>query len=226
VINKGEIALVIVFIVFFSVTVSFKLILILNTLGSYNILQYTQAQPSDNQTSNNNPEAKSQSIETEQGKSVKIQLKGSDEDGDTPLTFFIESYPSHGTLSGISEDEDIPKVIDSDQTYIPDIGFTGDDEFEFFVDDTQEMRSDNAIVTITVVSPTTVDNASTAEDQIEQSFREKIWQLFRELPTLEKIIVTSLGLILSVLLVYGIYKIIKRIMKPVITVVTKGGIIE
>lgn len=157
-IDKRKIALVIVFIVFFSLLISIKLILKSNTLVSYNILPYTTAQ-----TPNHNPVAVPDSVETEQDKPVEIQLKGSDEDGDTPLTFFIESYPQHGKLSGISENEDIPKIIDSDQIYTPDTGFTGHDEFEFYVDDSHT-NSANAKISITVGSSASDNNAPIAED--------------------------------------------------------------
>ena len=85
---------------------------------------------------NQTPIAKAQTVSTEQGLSVQIQLLGSDRDGDA-LTYGVASPPAHGTLSGAA-----PNL-----RYMPAPGFTGTDSFTFTVSDG---KATSAPATVTV----------------------------------------------------------------------------
>ncbi|MDJ0770626.1 MAG: choice-of-anchor Q domain-containing protein [Ilumatobacter sp.] len=87
---------------------------------------------------NGTPTADDQSVFAWQDTSVDIVLAGSDPDPD-PITFDIETPPSHGRLTGTP-----PNV-----TYTPDERYLGDDSFTFVVDDGQ-VPSPAATVSITV----------------------------------------------------------------------------
>jgi carboxypeptidase T len=90
---------------------------------------------------NDAPAANPQSVTTQQDTPVGITLTGSDVDGD-PLSFSIETGPSHGTLSG-----SVPNL-----TYTPAAGYTGSDSFAFTVSD-GAISSPPATVSITVNPP-------------------------------------------------------------------------
>ena len=75
-------------------------------------------------TFNSRPLAEAQTVVTNEDSSESILLTGSDPDGD-PLTFTIETQPSHGSLSGTA-----PNL-----NYTPDPNFQGSDSFTFSVDD-------------------------------------------------------------------------------------------
>jgi hypothetical protein len=92
-------------------------------------------------TTNDPPTANPQSVTTTQDTPVAITLTGSDPEND-PLTFTVETNPTHGALSGTA-----PNL-----TYTPDSGYTGSDSFTFIVSD-GEFDSDPATVSITVNAP-------------------------------------------------------------------------
>lgn len=73
---------------------------------------------------NRPPVANSQSVSSPVDTRVDITLTGSDPDGDA-LLFNLESFPSHGVLSGF-----VPDMI-----YIPNDGYVGEDSFTFVVFD-------------------------------------------------------------------------------------------
>jgi len=87
---------------------------------------------------NDIPVAYDQSVTTQKGTAVDIVLTGSDVDGDA-LDYFINSEPSHGTLSGTAPN----------MTYTPESEYIGEDSFIFKVNDSEE-NSSLATVTITV----------------------------------------------------------------------------
>lgn len=106
---------------------------------------------------NSAPRALSQSVSTEVGRPVGIQLTGSDPDGD-PLQYAVATPPYRGTLSGVP-----PKLI-----YTPQPGFAGRDNFTFSVSDGR-LNSTAVAVMINVVAthqpPVAVSqNVSTLED--------------------------------------------------------------
>ncbi len=118
---------------------------------------------------NNAPTADTQSVSTNEGAGVSIQLTGDDGDANEvqPLTFSIISGPAHGTLSGF--DPATGRVI-----YTPDAGYFGPDSFTFAVTDNPSaggsLSSSPAAVNIgvnAVNDPPTADSqsASTGEDQ-------------------------------------------------------------
>jgi hypothetical protein len=77
-------------------------------------------------TENHPPVANGQSVTVNANTPTAITLTGSDPDGD-PLTFSIQSQPTHGLLSGSP-----PNV-----TYSPQANYTGPDAFTFTVNDGQ-----------------------------------------------------------------------------------------
>jgi PKD repeat protein len=96
---------------------------------------------------NTPPWANSNSASTNEDSSVDIMLTAAD-DGDTPVTFTVESGPSHGTLTGSA-----PNL-----TYSPAPNYHGPDSFTFRAND-GEHQSNVGTVNITVVS---VNDAPTA----------------------------------------------------------------
>jgi VCBS repeat-containing protein len=87
---------------------------------------------------NQAPVAEDQSVETDQGKKLKITLQGFDPDGKA-LKYDVISGPVHGELSGAGKN----------RMYTPDPGYTGTDSFTFRVSD-KSADSNEATVTITV----------------------------------------------------------------------------
>jgi hypothetical protein len=86
----------------------------------------------------NPPSAFPQSIATEFGVPVAIQLSGSSPFGD-PLEFTVTSGPGNGTLTGAG----------ASRVYTPSIGFSGLDQFSFVANDGQA-SSAPAVVSVTV----------------------------------------------------------------------------
>ncbi len=99
---------------------------------------------------NTPPVAQELSVSTTEDTSKLITLSGYDADGD-PLTFFVVTQPSHGSLSGSA-----PNL-----TYIPAADFNGSDNFNFKVND-GSVDSNIATVTIAV---TAVNDAPVANNQ-------------------------------------------------------------
>jgi hypothetical protein len=87
---------------------------------------------------NRPPVANSQSVSSPVDTRVDITLTGSDPDGDA-LLFNLESFPSHGVLSGF-----VPNLV-----YIPNDGYVGEDSFTFIVFD-GIVASELATVSITM----------------------------------------------------------------------------
>ena len=111
------------------------------------------------QTSNRQPIANSQTVQTDEDAAVAITLTGSDPDND-PLTFAPGIQPAHGVLSGTA-----PAL-----TYTPVANFNGTDTFTFTVNDGQ-LTSTPATVTITITpvndAPTAIADAySMAQDTV------------------------------------------------------------
>ncbi|MEK7398994.1 MAG: Ig-like domain-containing protein, partial [Candidatus Poribacteria bacterium] len=73
---------------------------------------------------NDLPIAEAKSLETNENKSVKINLSGKDVEGDT-LVFKIINQPKNGTIKGTPPD----------LTYEPNYAFGGDDSFSYLVND-------------------------------------------------------------------------------------------
>jgi hypothetical protein len=96
---------------------------------------------------NDPPVAYNQSVETNQGTAVPVELTANDPEGDS-LTYYIISGPSHGSLSGTAPDV----------TYSPIAGYSGSDSFTFNVYDGVD-PSNEATVNINVnkaASPETI----------------------------------------------------------------------
>jgi serine protease len=84
------------------------------------------------------PVADSQSLSTDQDKSLAITLTASDPDGD-PLEYTVKTGPTGGTLTGAA-----PNL-----TYTPNPGFFGTDQFTFIAND-GSLDSNEAVIEITV----------------------------------------------------------------------------
>jgi CubicO group peptidase (beta-lactamase class C family) len=89
---------------------------------------------------NHVPSASDASLETEKNTAIDITLTAEDADGDA-LTYVIQDYPIHGTLSSDNGDNLL--------TYTPDTDFAGVDTFTFIATDSID-NSSIATVTITV----------------------------------------------------------------------------
>ena len=111
-------------------------------------LQSTDITTVEIYTENIPPVAKSQSVTTTSDTPASITLDASDKDGDT-LTYAIESFPTHGSLSSLDKDS-------GSVTYTPDRGYTGSDSFTFTASD-DTSTSNTAKVSITVNSVTPVN---------------------------------------------------------------------
>ncbi len=95
---------------------------------------------------NDPPLAVPQTITTQVGTPVAIQLAGTDVDGD-PLTFVIVSSPTHGTLSGTA-----PTL-----TYTPASAYTGSDSFSFKVNDGSADSAPASVkITVNPAGPVTI----------------------------------------------------------------------
>jgi subtilisin family serine protease len=88
------------------------------------------------------PVANSDSVITPEDTQVAITLTASDPDGDD-LSFRVESFPVHGTLSGTPPD----------LFYSPDNGYTGSDSFTFIAND-GFVDSAPGVISITITSTT------------------------------------------------------------------------
>ena len=99
---------------------------------------------------NDSPVADPQQLVTSKGTPLPITLTGSDIEG-SPLTFTVQTGPSHGSLSGIG----------ASIVYTPNAGFVGDDSFIFIVND-GSLDSVPATVEITV---TRTNEPPVADDQ-------------------------------------------------------------
>ena len=99
---------------------------------------------------NHKPTASDFNLTVDQNSNVSFTLKGSDEDNNATLTYYIVSDPSHGSITTDS----LPQV-----TYTPDSGFNGTDIFKYVVSD-GDLNSSEATVTIHVkkveTSPQTI----------------------------------------------------------------------
>jgi VCBS repeat-containing protein len=91
---------------------------------------------------NDAPVASAEPVSTELGSPVSGAIVARDVDGD-PLTFALDTSPSHGTLT---------LNPDGTYTYVPAPGFSGPDSFTVFVSDGQGGVT-SVLVSITVQSP-------------------------------------------------------------------------
>ena len=102
----------------------------------------------DNQTGpliaeeNNSPEAFDQSVSVDKDGQVDITLRASDEDND-PLKFDVTAEPVQGTLDNFDGEK-------GTATYIPQQGYSGNDQFRFRAIDDKGFESNVAQVDITV----------------------------------------------------------------------------
>ncbi len=103
---------------------------------------------------NQPPVAQDISVETDEGKAVKITLKGSDADGDA-LTFTKLTDPTNGTLSSMSNAE---------VTYMPEENVSGSDSFTYRVSD-GKTNSNTATVSINIKSVNDIPVLSNLETQ-------------------------------------------------------------
>ncbi len=90
-------------------------------------------------TGNAPPTAESQDLKVFMNQSLQLTLSGDDPE-EEPLTFHLQTQPSHGTLSGTP-----PDLI-----YMPNEDFTGNDNFAFMVND-GELSSFPATINVNVV---------------------------------------------------------------------------
>jgi len=105
---------------------------------------------------NDPPTADAKNATTDEDVAVGITLTGSDPDND-PLSYFVQSGPSNGTLSGIA-----PNL-----SYTPDPEFSGSDSFTYVVND-GTTNSPPATVSITVSfvnDPPLADDQSVSTDE-------------------------------------------------------------
>lgn len=99
---------------------------------------------------NTSPVASPQSVTTNEDTPASVTLSATDADGDA-LTYFLDSQPAHGKLSGT------PPTL----TYTPAADYSGSDSFSFKVSDGKS-SSNVATVSITVNA---VDDHPVAQDQ-------------------------------------------------------------
>jgi len=93
---------------------------------------------------NTPPEVKDMNLTILKDTSINFELNVTDDDGDTIVSFPINTSPSHGILSG----------SDTNITYTPDANYTGIDTFTYKAYDGIDY-SNEATVTITIVPPAT-----------------------------------------------------------------------
>ncbi len=91
---------------------------------------------------NDAPVAQDVALSVDEDEAVEIALGASDANGDT-LTFAIDKEPDHGTLQGFDSGS-------GTVTYVPEQDFSGDDSFDFSVNDGTD--DDKATVSIAVAS--------------------------------------------------------------------------
>ena len=102
----------------------------------------------DNQTGpliaeeNNSPEAFDQSVSVDKDGQVDITLRATDEDND-PLKFDVTADPVQGTLDNFDGEK-------GTATYVPQQGYSGNDQFRFRAIDDKGSESNVAQVDITV----------------------------------------------------------------------------
>ena len=105
-------------------------------------------EPAGNQTSkpleveNNSPEAFDQSVSVQQDGQVDITLVASDEDND-PLQFDLTADPLQGSIDKFDKEK-------GTLSYVPQQGYSGNDEFKFRVLDDKGSQSNIALVDINV----------------------------------------------------------------------------
>lgn len=90
---------------------------------------------------NPSPTAQSESIRVTPGQSVNVTLEASDRLGD-PLTYSVTDPPEHGSTQNVDAES-------GELTYVPDDGYTGDDQFTFEVADPYG-NTDRATVSLSV----------------------------------------------------------------------------
>lgn len=106
----------------------------------------------DDQVGNAPPVAQDVQLSTGEGEAIEIALPATDPDGD-PLTFAIEKEPGHGTLENFDAGE-------GTVTYVPEEGYSGNDDFEFSASD----GSDDSKAKVSIeIAP--VNDPPTAEAQ-------------------------------------------------------------
>ena len=94
------------------------------------------------------------SISTSEHSPVNITFSAIDPDNNE-LSWHIDSFPNHGSLSGT-----YPEV-----TYLPDLGYIGNDSFTYYVDD-NITKSNIATVSITITENSSGNTLPTADDKI------------------------------------------------------------
>ena len=94
------------------------------------------------------------SISTPEHSPVNITFSAIDPDNNE-LSWHIDSFPNHGSLSGT-----YPEV-----TYLPDLGYIGNDSFTYYVDD-NITKSNIATVSITITENSSGNTLPTADDKI------------------------------------------------------------
>jgi chitodextrinase len=110
---------------------------------------------------NHAPAASDVSSSTRKGDPVQVTLLATDEDND-PLTFSIETSPTHGSLSPISGN----KV-----TYTPEKNFKGSDTFSFRANDGQADSNIAAVwINVTAVPIPTGTNVTVTSAQVTVTF--------------------------------------------------------
>ncbi len=132
-----------------------------NDAEAWNVLESVlslclEAQAGSGSNNNHAPVANNQSVSTNKDSSKVIVLTASDVDPATTLTYNISTQPSHGSLSGTA-----PNL-----SYQPEIGYIGNDSFQFTANDGQT-NSNTATITITVTtsgSATSNGNANISLD--------------------------------------------------------------
>ncbi|WP_299442025.1 DNRLRE domain-containing protein [uncultured Phycicoccus sp.] len=111
---------------------------------------------------NTPPTADDQSVTTTEDTAVSVTLTGSDADGDCPLTFAVDTPPTHGSLGTIGNEQCSNGTGSADVTYTPTAGYTGPDSFSFTVTDPGSESSAPATVAV-AVDPVQTDLTIPAE---------------------------------------------------------------
>ena len=108
------------------------------------VVNHQEEQPvSTSNGSNHPPIPTNQSITTDMNTPIDITLGASDQDANDDLIATIETNPLHGSLGAINQSSGV--VV-----YTPNIGFTGNDELAFKVNDGKVDSNSSAKVLITV----------------------------------------------------------------------------